>query len=85
MVANIYHYEFVNVTSCVFDDITGNSVTCDVTSVEPLVNTSITCHFPEDVSQTRRIVTVSHFKGNNYRGMRIHTFEPALCFKCGIA
>ncbi|PVD22628.1 hypothetical protein C0Q70_18449 [Pomacea canaliculata] len=45
---------------------TGNTVTCDVPSVEPLANTSVTCHFPENVNQTRRIVTVSFYKGAQY-------------------
>ncbi|PVD27269.1 hypothetical protein C0Q70_12424 [Pomacea canaliculata] len=45
---------------------TGKTVTCDVPSVEPLANTSVTCHFPENVNQTRRIISVSFYKDAQY-------------------
>ncbi|XP_025111738.1 uncharacterized protein LOC112574725 [Pomacea canaliculata] len=38
------------------------SVTCDVPSVESMDSTSVTCHFPEDVSQTKRDFYVSFYK-----------------------
>ncbi|XP_025113047.1 uncharacterized protein LOC112575404 isoform X1 [Pomacea canaliculata] len=47
--------------------VSDKDVTCEAPSVEPLVRASVICHFPEDVSQTRRITTVSINKGKTYR------------------
>ncbi|XP_025111890.1 uncharacterized protein LOC112574800 isoform X2 [Pomacea canaliculata] len=47
--------------------VSDKDVTCEAPSVEPLVSTSVICHFPEDVSQTRRIISVSINKGKTYR------------------
>ncbi|XP_025111867.1 uncharacterized protein LOC112574793 isoform X3 [Pomacea canaliculata] len=40
-----------------------NSITCDIPAVEPLANTSVTCHFPLNVSHSQRIVVVSFYEG----------------------
>ncbi|XP_025111732.1 uncharacterized protein LOC112574720 [Pomacea canaliculata] len=40
-----------------------NSITCDIPAVEPLANTSVTCHFPVNVSHSQRIVVVSFYEG----------------------
>ncbi|XP_025112289.1 uncharacterized protein LOC112575021 isoform X2 [Pomacea canaliculata] len=39
-----------------------NKVTCDVPSVTALTSTSLTCNFPEDISQTRKDVSVYLYK-----------------------
>ncbi|XP_025112295.1 uncharacterized protein LOC112575023 isoform X3 [Pomacea canaliculata] len=39
-------------------------VTCDVPSVTALTSTSLTCHFPEDINQTRKDVSVYLYKEN---------------------
>ncbi|XP_025111935.1 uncharacterized protein LOC112574832 [Pomacea canaliculata] len=38
--------------------------TCEVPSVEPLASTSVTCHFPEDVSKTNKGFSIVMYKGN---------------------
>ncbi|XP_025112299.1 uncharacterized protein LOC112575025 [Pomacea canaliculata] len=48
--------------SRVTGQVSDGKVTCDVPSVKPLMKASLTCHFPEDMSQSRKDVSVYLFK-----------------------
>lgn len=50
-------------------DITDGIVMCEVTAVEPLSNTTLTCSFPENVSDTHRITSVIFSKKERGEGM----------------
>ncbi|XP_025112297.1 uncharacterized protein LOC112575023 isoform X4 [Pomacea canaliculata] len=46
------------------EQVSDGKVTCDVPSVTALTSTSLTCHFPEDINQTRKDVSVYLYKEN---------------------
>lgn len=59
---------------------------CTVPSVRALQSTTLTCHFPEDVSQSKKDFTVYHYsdKGNPGVFMQPHLniYPPTHILKC---
>ncbi|XP_025112298.1 uncharacterized protein LOC112575024 [Pomacea canaliculata] len=46
------------------EQVSDGKTTCDVPSVTALTSTSLTCHFPEDINQTRKDLTVYLYREN---------------------
>lgn len=64
----------------------GGKISCDVGPVKLQGNTLLTCHFPENVQQTKRDFTIYYYRNKGNPGLHTETtvffFFTDLCLFC---